>query len=297
MTGGNAMIGRCLIAAGCLTVALAVPSAEQRRRAVDLEAADCSRHNMQFGDYEVGRAVRRETAPLSVGQLDIEPEANGGVQVEPGTGSGYSITACIGAGAPTLAEAQQAADDVQLSVEGSRVRVRAGRQVRNWSVQLIVEAPEGADLRITTTNGPIGLSNVSGKFNVRASNGPIGVQGVSGTLAARAQNGPIHVEGSRGEFDVDTSNGPISISLSGTRWDGHLDARAHNGPLNVSIPANYQSGVEVTSSFNSPWNCRVDACRSGSRDWDERSRSLRVGSDPVVVRISTVNGPVTIDQR
>jgi DUF4097 and DUF4098 domain-containing protein YvlB len=295
------MIVRSLIGVGSMVLALALPSGlplePQARRGVDLEAADCSRHNMMFGDFEVGRAVRHATVPLSAGRLDVEPEANGGVQIERSTGSSYSITACIGAGAPTFAEAQQAAEAVTLSIEGSRVRVAGGRGVRNWSVQLIVEAPDGANVAVTTSNGPIGVSDVSGTFDLRASNGPIGIHDVRGKLSARAQNGPIHVEGSRGEFDVETSNGPISISLNGTRWDGHLDARAHNGPLNVSIPSNYRSGVEVSSSFNSPWNCRVDACRSGNRDWDDRSRSLRVGSDPIVVRISTVNGPVTIDQK
>ena len=291
------MTGRAVWAAACICATVALPIAAQSRRSVDLEAADCGRHNMMFGDFEVGRAVRHDTVPLSAGRLDVEPEANGGVQIERGTGSSYSITACIGAGAPTYAEAQQAADEVTLSIEGSRVRVAAGRRVRNWSVQLIVNAPEGADVKVTTSNGPIGLTDVSGTFDLRASNGPIGLHDVRGKVSARAQNGPISVEGSRGEFDVETSNGPVSVSLSGRRWDGHLDARAHNGPLNVTIPSGYQSGVEISSSFNSPWNCRMSACRSGNRDWDERSRSLRLGSDPVVVRISTVNGPVTVGER
>lgn len=43
--------------------------------------------------------------------------------------------------------------------------------------------------------------------------------------------------------------------------------------------------------------CRAAACRSGNRDWDDRTRILRLGSDPVVVRLSTVNGPVTINER
>ena len=45
------------------------------------------------------------------------------------------------------------------------------------------------------------------------------------------------------------------------------------------------------------WGCRAAACRSGNRDWDDRTRSLRLGSDPVVVRLSTVNGPVTASER
>lgn len=273
------------------------PESPAQGRRVSLEAADCSQVNMMYGDFEVGRAEQHATVPVSAGRLDVQPESNGGVKIERGSGSSYAITACVGAGARTRAEAQAAADGVSLVVEGSRVRVTGLTNVQSWSVQLIVAAPANADITVSTQNGPIALDGVSGRFDARANNGPISVNDVQGNLRARTQNGPIHVEGSGGEFDVETQNGPISIALMGNRWDGRLDARAHNGPLNVRVPGNYTSGVEISSSFHSPWSCQVSACRSGNRDWDERSRSLRVGSDPVVVRISTDNGPVTVSQR
>jgi DUF4097 and DUF4098 domain-containing protein YvlB len=289
---------RTVALAGVLALALGPdPSRSPQTRRVDLEAADCSRINMMFGDFEVARATQHATVPMSVGQLDVQPESNGGVKIERGTGATYSITACIGAGARTLAEAQAAADSVRLVIQGNQVRVSAMPRVQSWSVQLIVSAPANADITVSTNNGPISLEGVSGRFEARATNGPIAINDVQGTLRARTQNGPIHLEGSGGQFDVETQNGPISVNLGGDRWDGSLDARAHNGPLSVVLPANYTSGVEITSSFQSPWSCRVEACRSGNRDWDERSRSLRVGSDPVVVRISTSNGPVSVSGR
>ena len=287
---------RSVALAGALALALS-STPHQSGRPIRLEAADCSRFNMMYGDYEVARAVQHGTVPLSAGRLDIQPESNGGVQVQLGTGSAYAITACIGAGARTAAEAQAAADSARLEVQGGRVRVTGmPPNVENWSVQLIVEAPERADIYVETHNGPISLDGVSGRFEARAVNGPISLGGVRGDVRVRAQNGPIHVEGSQGEFDVETQNGPISISLDGTRWDGHLDARAHNGPLNVHVPSDYRSGVEISSSTQSPWNCRLAACRNGNRDWDERSRSLKLGTEPVVVHISTINGPVSVSR-
>jgi DUF4097 and DUF4098 domain-containing protein YvlB len=280
-----------------LAASLALALAPQRARPVDLEAADCSHVNMMFGDDEVARAVQRASVPISAGTLEIQPESNGGVKVERGGGNSYAITACIGAGARTLAEAQAAADSVRLDVQGGRVRTSGGSGARNWSVQLIVSAPDRADIAVETHNGPISFEDVSGRFDARAVNGPIAVRNVRGEVHARAQNGPVHVEGSEGEFDIETQNGPVSIELSGRRWDGHLDARAHNGPLDVRVPSDYQSGVEISSSFHSPWSCRLAACRSGNRDWDDRSRSLHLGSDPTVVRISTNNGPVTVSDR
>jgi DUF4097 and DUF4098 domain-containing protein YvlB len=294
---------RTVALAGLVALALGpTPEGPVQGRRVSLEAADCSQINMMFGDYEVARAEQHGTVPLSAGRLDVQPESNGGVKIERGTGSSYAITACIGAGARTAAEAQAAADGVRLIIEGTRVRVSGAdfggsRTIQNWSVQLVIAAPANADIVVSTQNGPISLDGVSGRFDARASNGPIALNDVQGTVRARTENGPLHVEGSGGDFDVETQNGPISISLVGNRWDGRLDARAHNGPLHVRLPGDYTSGVEISSSFHSPWSCQVSACRSGNRDWDDRSRSLRVGSDPVVVHISTDNGPVTISGR
>jgi hypothetical protein len=279
---------------GTVTVALALAPASQSRRTVHLEGADCSQVNMQFGDFEVARAEQRVTVPFAAGVLDVQPEANGGLRILRGAGRDYAITACIAAGAATIGEAQQAADAVRITVEGSRVRVENPARAKNWNVQFVIEAPEGARITAETSNGPIGVEGASGQFNLRASNGPIGLDDVNGEVTARAANGPISVDGSRGNFDVETSNGPISVTLQGSRWDGRLEARAHNGPLTVHVPDQYQSGIEISSSEHSPWSCRIAACRQGNRDWDDRSRSLRVGPDPVVVRISTVNGPVTI---
>ena len=142
--------------------------------------------------------------------------------------------------------------------------------MQNWSVQLIVTAPEGTSIDVETSNGPIGVSGFSGTLSARASNGPISLTDVSGGVKARASNGPISVTGSSGEFDIETANGPIDVRLAGRRWDGHLDAHASNGPLSVRVPADYQSGVEISSSYHSPWSCRAAACRSGNRDWDDR---------------------------
>jgi hypothetical protein len=282
---------------GSVTVALALPPATQSRRTVHLEGADCSQINMTFGDSLVARAEQRVTVPLAAGVLDVQPEANGGIKIQRGSGRDYAITACIAAGGDTMAEAQQAADAVRITVDGKRVRVENPVRARNWNVQFVIEAPDGARITAETSNGPIGIEGASGQFNVRASNGPIGLDEVSGEVTARAANGPISVSGSRGNFDVETSNGPIAVTLEGSRWDGRLEARAHNGPLTVRVPDQYQSGVEITSSDHSPWSCRIAACRAGNRDWDDRSRSLRIGPDPVVVKISTVNGPVTIRDR
>jgi hypothetical protein len=285
--------------AGIVALALGRPGPTvEQRRPIDLEASDCSSINYMFGDFQVARATEHTTIPVSAGPLDVRPDGNGGVRIEHGPGGVYGITACIGAGAASAAGAQAAADSIHLDVSGARVRLRddgASRATHDWSVQLVVTAPDGAAITAQTSNGPLGVRGVTGTLDLRASNGPISIVDAGGDVRAQADNGPIDVRGSGGEIDIRTSNGPIGVHLDGRRWDGHLTARASNGPLDVFVPPDFQSGVEVRSSAHSPWTCRAAACSSrGGRDWDDRSRTFRLGADPVVVQVSTVNGPVTV---
>ena len=278
-------------------VALAVGTAGQARP-IQLEASDCSQVNVSYDRREVGRAVQHARVPVSAGPLEVRPDGNGGVRIERGSGGEYAITACVSAHGDSLAEAQAAAASVRLEINGNRVGVTSvqDRSIRNWNVQLIVAAPDGGSFDVETANGPIGVKGLAGTFALRASNGPISLSDVDGEVKARAANGPITVEGGRGTFDVETSNGPIGVRLSG-RWDGSLTARAQNGPLTVSLPAGFQTGVEISSSARSPWSCRAAACRAAAGAWDEGARTVRFGATPVAVHLSTVNGPVTINER
>jgi DUF4097 and DUF4098 domain-containing protein YvlB len=272
---------------------------EQRpaQRPIDIEAADCSKMRMSFGKDQVAYAVQRQVVPLSSGTLDVRPGGNGGVVIERGSGNSYSITACIGVGAETREEAQRLADGVRLSVEGNRVRVEEIERLRHGGVQLIIEAPSGARIDVETTNGPIAVDGFDGHLTARASNGPINLHNVAGVLRGVATNGPISISGSRGDIDVETQNGPITVSLDGAQWDGELEARAQNGPLTVTVPEGFQSGVEISSSSNSPWSCRIAACGGTEPPRQDGARTLRFGAEPVTVKVSTVNGPVTINRK
>ena len=279
---------------GSTLIAFSMTAAAQQNKPVPLEAADCERLNIMYSDLSVGRAIQHAKVPLSAGMLEVRPSQNGGVQIEKGTGREYSITACIAAGARDRAEAHRLADAARLRISGGRIDVENPAAAnKSWSAHFIIEVPDGGSVDVETSNGPISISGATGKFSARAINGPIDVSDVDGEVRARATNGPISVSGNRGNIDASTTNGPVSVVLKGTRWDGQLDARANSGPLEVSVPPDYRSGVEISSRGGSPWDCKAAACRSGG-GWDQGSRTLRVGPDPVVVKVSTVNGPVAV---
>jgi hypothetical protein len=86
------------------------------------------------------------------------------------------------------------------------------------------------------------------------------------------------------------------VQLAEGGWKGgQLDGRTENGPLHVVLPREVGAGVRVESAGRSPFQCRGDACRDARRNWDDDSRRIEFGSAKALVRLSTVNGPVSID--
>ena len=87
-------------------------------------------------------------------------------------------------------------------------------------------------------------------------------------------------------------NGPVTIKLNSDHWTGAgLEARTHNGPLELRVPENYRSGVEVAATTHAPFSCHHSECKG---TWDEDNKQVHLGGSPTVVRLSTVNGPVSI---
>ena len=119
------------------------------------------------------------------------------------------------------------------------------------------------------------------------------------SITAEAHNGPISFKGGSGVVKLDAQNGPITVKLDGDSWlGGSLDAHSHNGPMSVKVPNDYRSGVVVESDGRGHVSCHAEACRQARRTWDDETpRRIELGSGPTVVRLSTVNGPVSVKER
>jgi DUF4097 and DUF4098 domain-containing protein YvlB len=183
----------------------------------------------------------------------------------------------------------------QLSFSSSNGRLTVnGPSSGTWVAYLIIQAPNGSVMEMESTNGPIGVSDFSGSVHARTRNGPITLEDISGQARAEAQNGPINISGSSGDIRASAQNGPIGVELSGSRWEnGELEAHTQNGPLSLSLPPDYQSAVRVEASRHSPVECRAVQCKQAVRTWD-RPSVIEFGGASPVIRMSTVNGPVTV---
>jgi len=255
---------------------------------------DCSQVRLTVHDGEVARSEQTKTIPQSsTSTLRIQAPTNGGVYVEGWDRSEYAVRACLGAAGDSATDARALLDQLSLSVRDGQVTV-TGPGNGQWIGYLLVQAPNGASLDLSAMNGPISLNAITATVEARTTNGPISFSDVDGQVRARAQNGPIGISGSKGNFHVETQNGPIAVDLEGSTWEsGELEATAQNGPLSLSLPEGYQSSVRVEASRHSPVECRAVQCKQAARTWD-KPNIIEFGDSTPVIRMSTVNGPVTI---
>jgi len=260
----------------------------------DKGITDCEHIRMRIGDGETIRSQLTQTVPrLANSSLQARSSRNGGIQVQGWNRDEYSITACLAAAGDNANEAKALLDQLKLSVIDGKVTVD-GPNSQDWIAYLIIQAPNGSALDLIAQNGPIGVSDFSGAVAARSSNGPITFRDVSGQVKADVQNGPITVSGSGGDFRLSAQNGPLTIDLDGNQWSGgELEGRTQNGPLTLKLPETYLSSIRVDASKHSPVECRAIQCRQAARTWD-RPTVIQFGDANPVIRLSTINGPVTI---
>lgn len=272
----------------------------------DRTVRTCEDIRIEF-DHRPARRAEDVFKLSAVSPLRVRLPVNSGIRVWGSARSDFAVTVCKAAGRAEDLEA------IRVSPEGSGLAFH-GPGSEDWVTYLLVEAPRDAELdleakngsigvdgtsgKITarTTNGPIGLSNCSGAIDANAQNGPISIEGCTGTGEARAVNGPVHISGDSGTYRLSTQNGPISVELAGDRWKGSLDARAVNGPLSLKIADGYRSGVVVETNGHGPVSCPDSACRAARRTFDDDSRRIEFGESEPVVRLSTRNGPVSVER-
>ena len=222
--------------------------------------------------------VRHTQAPAPRGTLTVDGLRNGGVSVIGADAGNLTITTRIQAQARTKAEAREIARQVRTVISGSTIRAEGPRDLDGawWSANLIIWAPRRSDLRISTSNGPVSVEDVTGEMDLETRNGPLALRGLAGNVRARS------------------SNGPLSISLAGSRWEGRgLDAETSNGPLSLRIPEGYNAHLEARTS-NGPMSLGFPVTMVGRIG---RNISTDLGSGGTTIRAVTHNGPLSIAHR
>lgn len=157
---------------------------------------------------------------------------------------------------------------------GNLVELTAIVDERAWGwidggpLDIEVQMPRNADLRVETTNGGIGVSSVNGSVSIRTSNGEVYAERLSGSIDIGSTNGGITLDSLRGAMKVRTTRG----SIRAKSLDGRCELATSTGAVQV---AGRFDSLDITSGTG-----RVVArAESGSRmssGWSIRTTSARV---------------------
>ncbi len=241
----------------------------------------------------VSRAQEEHTlTSTDAKQINVTAYRNGGVSVIGWERPEAQVLVCKAAVADTKAEADRLVNALKGNISSGTISGSGPETDETTWIYFIVHVPTGANVTARSTNGPIEVRGTNGSLDLDARTGPIALGGVRGAIKARTQNGPIAFTGSAGDVQLTTQNGPIAVSFDHSKWDGKgLEARVQNGPLSIAVPTDYASGIEITMSGHAPIVCA--SCEISSNYGQE---TIRLGAKdaPVLVRLSTVNGPVNI---
>jgi hypothetical protein len=267
----------------------------------DKDLITCSDVDISFWENSKGHdgivTVRRDQtiairAP-GAGPLRVTAPSNGGVWVQTSSNGTMTAVVCEAAGARSESAANALLDQVRIVNEGGELRVKGPDH--DWGGYIILSVPNGVSLDASAENGAIDVRGVQGTFTLETMNGPIEIAHVRGKVDARASNGPIGFIGHEGDMDLRASNGPVSVKLDSPSWSGKgLYGASENGPIKVVVPDNLQTGVRVQSSSHSSWNWKGRSVMSNDDSYGDDSRTVQLGKGPVLIRVSTVNGPVEI---
>src|SRR5713101_4349230 len=87
--------------------------------------------------------------------------------------------------------------------------------------------------------------------------------------------------------DAERTLSQITMSIEGGRV-------SKKGPLTLMVPSGYQSSFVVESTNYAPVSCKASICDNARKTWDDEHRRIEYGNAPAMIRLSTVNGPVSV---
>lgn len=295
-----------VVALSCPMIAVAHAKQSRNRNHLDPTSTyvntkgpvtQCSDLDVRFHGVRGSHAEQTITVPHnSTRVLRAHVGAGFGIAVSTGSSPDYSVLVCKYAAPANNSSSDDLLNSIHVTAQNGEISATTPDE-QNWMVYLVIQAPVGAPLDVSTTNGPLDLHEISGKITASVQNGPLAINRCTGDVDASSANGPISVVGHTGRIRVRTENGPLSVELEGDHWEsGELTGGTQNGPLNLSVSENYRSGVSIETDGYSPVHCEA-TCNGFQRTWNDRTRQIQIGQQPPVVRLSTRNGPVNVDTR
>jgi hypothetical protein len=194
------------------------------------------------------------SAPFSPGSVFTAQTHNGSITIRGGVTAECNVMAKITASAGSEEEAKKLAEETKVTLEpfGNTLTTKIQRpySITNQSVSVSfdVKLPNQTDLELTTHNGTVSITNITGKVDAATHNGRVNTESISGAMKLLTHNGGITCKEISGDMELQTHNGGIEAAYSKSASSVcNISIVTHNGGIDFTAPPNLSAAVEVST--------------------------------------------------
>jgi len=196
----------------------------------------------------------RLSAPLSPGSGFAAQTHNGSITITGADVTDCNLTATITARAMTEEDAKKLAERTTIKLEpfGDKLTAKIDKPTflmnQTVSVSLDVTAPNRNNLELTTHNGAIRITNITGRLNGTTHNGKVTAEQVSGTTELHTHNGSVICREISGDIQLKTHNGNVKVYYSEAAPSVcNISLITYNGGIDLATPSNFSGEVEAST--------------------------------------------------
>lgn len=254
--------------------------------------------NMGCGMRARYQMTEQLSSPLSAGSTFAAMTHNGSITVEGAEVSDCSVTATIVGQAATEEEAQEIAEQTKVTLEpsGNTLTAKIDKPTLGFnqsvSVSLDVTLPNKTNLKLTTHNGSVEITNIDGTLDATTHNGKVTATDVKGSTTFVTHNGSVVCREISGDAELKTHNGSVKAFYSENAQSiCDISIVTYNGSIEFTSPPNFSGRVEA-STRNGSVHTEVPITVSGKISKSEIKGTIGDGDGNL--HLETHNGSIRI---
>jgi len=160
------------------------------------------------------------------------------------------------------------------------------------SVSLEVTVPNNTGLELTTHNGRVEITNITGQLNATTHNGKVTAEQVSGTIELHTHNGSVICREVSGDTQLKSHNGNIKVYYSQAAPSVcDISLITYNGGIELTTPSNFSGEVEA-STHNGSINTDLPITVKGKVS--RRKLTGTIGTGQGKLHLETHNGSIRL---
>jgi len=238
------------------------------------------------------------SAPLSAGSTFAAQTHNGSVTVNGADVAECSLTATIVGQAATEEDAQEIAEKTKVTLEQSGSTLTAKiekptlRMNQSVSVSLDVTLPDKTDLKLTTNNGAVEITNIKGTIDAITHNGKVTATAVNGGTTLETHNGSVTCREISGDAQLKTHNGSVKAFYSENAQSVcNISIVTSNGSIEFVAPPDFSAQVRASTN-NGSVHTDLPITISGKLSKTELTGTIGTGEGRL--HLETHNGSIRI---